>query len=83
MVEKSGQSSEDEVKTLIEQFGLDGLTEKEKEMLTTLAENKALVSPSSDSVPDLSFRKTLIEQNWMILSRLTHMDKELEILADQ
>jgi hypothetical protein len=70
MFGKNEQSSENEVDEIIERFNLQGLTEAEKETLISMAKDRTLVTMSSAAITDFAFKKTLIYQNWMILSRL-------------
>ena len=78
MFGKNEPDSKSEVDELLSKYRLESLSDEEKAVLKNLAENKSLVSLSSNSVLDLPFRKTLISQNWMILSELSRLNQNLE-----
>lgn len=70
MFGKNESKASDEVDNLIERFNLQGLSDVEIETLKSMAKDRTLVTQSDAAITDFAFKKTLIYQNWMILSRL-------------
>ena len=83
MFGKSEENSTSEVDEIIQKFKLQDLAPEEKEMLVSMAKDRILVSLSSNGIQQASFEKTLIYQNWMLLSHLSRIDKNLEKLANK
>lgn len=75
MFGKNEEKSSNEIDQLIERFNLQGLTEEEKETLKGMAKDRTLVTMSGVAISDFAFQKTLIYQNWMILSRLIKLNE--------
>lgn len=75
MFGKNEQKSEDEVEQIINRFNLQDLSEEEKETLKSMAQDRTLVTMSSTAITNFAFQKTLIYQNWMILSKLIEISK--------
>lgn len=76
MFGKSGDKSNDEVEEIIQRFNLQNLSANEKDTLASMARDRTLVTMSDKAITDFAFKKTLIYQNWMILSRLIEQDKK-------
>lgn len=70
MFGKNEESAENQIDSLIERFNLQNLTDAEKETLISMAKDHTLVTESDKAITNFAFQKTLIYQNWMILSRL-------------
>lgn len=83
MFGKNEENSTSEVDEIIQKFKLQDLAPEEREMLVSMAKDRILVSLSSNGIQQASFEKTLIYQNWMLLSHLSHIDKNLEKLANK
>lgn len=83
MFGKSEENSTSEVDEIIQKFKLQDLVPEEKEMLISMAKDRILVSLSPNGIQQASFEKTLIYQNWMLLSHLSRIDKNLEKLASK
>lgn len=83
MFGKNEDASENEVNEIVQKFKLQDIAPEEREMLVSMAKDRILVSLSPNGIQEAAFKKTLIYQNWMLLSHLSHIDKELEILANK
>lgn len=83
MFGKSDDKSQQEVDEIVQKFKLQDISPEEKEMLVSMARDRILVSLSPNGIQEASFKKTLIYQNWMLLSHLSHIDKELEELLNK
>jgi hypothetical protein len=70
MFGKTEEKSSQEVDELIQRFNLQGLSQEEEDTLASMAKDHSLVTMSATAITDFAFKKTLIYQNWMILSRL-------------
>lgn len=78
MFGKNDEKSQKELNQLIDKFHLEGLNDDEKETLKSMAKDSTLVTNSSIAITDFAFKKTLINQNWMILSKLTEISNKLD-----
>ncbi|HCA71648.1 MAG TPA: hypothetical protein DEP27_03750 [Ruminococcaceae bacterium] len=76
MFGKSDNASENEVNEIIQRFNLQGLSDDEKNALFSMAKDRTLVTMSATAVTDFAFKKTLVYQKWMILSRLLNLEKK-------
>jgi hypothetical protein len=83
MFGKNENASENEVDEIIQKFNLQSISQEEKDMLVSMAKDRILVSLSPNGIQQASFEKTLIYQNWMLLSHLSRIDKSLEALANK
>lgn len=70
MFAKNEESAEKQVTSLINRFNLQELSSDEKETLISMAKDHTLVTESDKAITNFAFEKTLIYQNWLILSRL-------------
>lgn len=76
MFGKNDDKCNKEVEEIIQKFNLQGLSDEEKNTLLNMAKDKTLVTKSNIAITDFAFKKTLIYQNWMILSRLIELNKK-------
>lgn len=83
MFGKNENASENEVDEIIQKFNLQSISQEEKDILVSMAKDRILVSLSPNGIQQASFEKTLIYQNWMLLSHLSRIDKSLEALANK
>ena len=83
MFGKSEDKSQQEVDEIIQRFNLQDLTDVEKETLVSMAKDRTLVSLSAAAVGNAEFMKTSVYQNWMILSELSRLNKNIETLAQK
>ena len=76
MFGKNEESSEEQVNDLIQRFNLQNLSDEEKAALVSMAQEHTLVTESSKAITNFAFMKTLVYQNWLILSRLVSREKK-------
>ena len=80
MFGKNEDKSQQEVDEIIQRFNLQDLSEAEKETIVSMAKDRTLVSLSTAGIDNVAFMKTSVYQNWMILSQLSRLNKNLEKL---
>lgn len=83
MFGKSEDKSQKEVDEIIQRFNLQDLSQDEKNTLVSMARDRTLVSLSAVAVGTPEFMKTTVYQNWMILSQLSHLNKNIEKLLNK